>query len=145
MFLKVYFSFFREAELKHGRVAMLASLGIFVGEKYHSLFGSDFDGLSYAAITHTPLKKFWFVIVIVLSTVEVLCARKYSDLEATGMRTEGHIPGDYGFDPLRLREGFEDKGTFKELQAKELNNGRLAMIAAAGMIAQELATGEKIF
>jgi hypothetical protein len=31
------------------------------------------------------------------------------------------------------------------MQNKELNNGRLAMIAAAGMIVQELATGEKLF
>jgi hypothetical protein len=28
---------------------------------------------------------------------------------------------------------------------KELNNGRLAMIGAAGMIAQELVSGTKIF
>jgi len=31
------------------------------------------------------------------------------------------------------------------MQNKELNNGRLAMLAAAGMIAQELATGKKLF
>jgi len=31
------------------------------------------------------------------------------------------------------------------MQSKELNNGRLAMIAAAGMIAQELANGQKLF
>jgi hypothetical protein len=30
------------------------------------------------------------------------------------------------------------------MQNRELNNGRLAMIAAAGMIAQELVTGEKL-
>jgi hypothetical protein len=30
------------------------------------------------------------------------------------------------------------------MQNKELNNGRLAMIATAGMIAQELVNGEKI-
>merc|ERR1719476_216844 len=31
--------FYREVELKHGRVAMLASLGILVGEQFHPLFG----------------------------------------------------------------------------------------------------------
>jgi len=31
------------------------------------------------------------------------------------------------------------------MQTKELNNGRLAMIAVAGMIAQEIATGQKLF
>ena len=38
-----------------------------------------------------------------------------------------------------------DAMALKELQTKELNNGRLAMIGAAGMIAQELATGKKLF
>jgi len=38
-----------------------------------------------------------------------------------------------------------DPKELKEMQTKELNNGRLAMLAAAGMIAQELATGQKLF
>ena len=32
-----------------------------------------------------------------------------------------------------------------EMQTKELNNGRVAMIAVAGMVAQELATNAKLF
>ena len=30
-------------------------------------------------------------------------------------------------------------------QTKEINNGRLAMIAIAGMVGQELSTGSKLF
>ena len=34
---------------------------------------------------------------------------------------------------------------FKSMQTRELNNGRLAMIAAAGMIGQELASSKTLF
>merc|ERR1719359_325516 len=59
------------------------------------------------------------------------------------MIKEDHTPGDLGFDPLGLKP--TDPKEFREMQNKELNNGRLAMIAAAGMIGQELATGQKLF
>ena len=52
-------------------------------------------------------------------------------------------PGDLGFDPLGLKP--QDAKELKEMQTKELNNGRLAMIAIAGMVGQELASGGKLF
>merc|ERR1712151_222899 len=56
------------------------------------------------------------------------------------MKDESRIPGDFGFDPLGLKETFD----FKEMQDREINNGRLAMLAWAGMVAQELATGKTL-
>jgi hypothetical protein len=50
--------FYREVELKHGRVAMLASLGILVGEQFHPLFGGDIDVPAYVAFQQTPLPPF---------------------------------------------------------------------------------------
>ena len=38
-----------------------------------------------------------------------------------------------------------DPKKFKEMQTKEINNGRLAMMGIAGMVAQELVTGTKLF
>jgi len=38
-----------------------------------------------------------------------------------------------------------DPEEFATLATKELQNGRLAMLGAAGMIAQELTNGEEIF
>merc|ERR1719224_252491 len=49
-----------------------------------------------------------------------------------------HVPGDIGFDPLSLRpESAED---FKVMQTKELQNGRLGMLAVTGIVGQEIAT-----
>jgi len=57
------------------------------------------------------------------------------------MLTGWHL--DYGFDPLNLKP--KDAVGLKTLQNKELSNGRLAMLAAAGILAQEMVTGKVIF
>merc|ERR1712228_919687 len=54
-----------------------------------------------------------------------------------------YYPGDIGFDPLGLKP--QDPAEFAEMQTKGLNNGRLAMIAAIGMIVQEQVTGSTLF
>ena len=50
------------------------------------------------------------------------------------------LPGDLGFDPLGINP--EDPAEFRLMQEKELSHCRLAMIAAAGFLAQEAVTGE---
>ena len=50
----------------------------------------------------------------------------------TMLKDDKYLPGDLGFDPLGLYKGSdEDKRT---MQLKELNNGRLAMIAITGSV-----------
>merc|ERR1712025_1519160 len=137
--------FYREVELKHGRVAMLASLGILVGEQYHPLFGGDIDVPSYMAFQETPLQNFWPAVVAAIAIPEIFSVFQFQDPSKgeTWAMKEDHLPGDLGFDPLALKP--TDPNKFKDMQSKELNNGRLAMIAAAGMVAQEIATGQKLF
>jgi hypothetical protein len=145
--------FYREVEVKHGRVAMLASLGILVGEQFHPLFGGNIDVPSYVAFQQTPLQTFWPAVVAAIAIPEVFSVftfkPPFGDAETGYAITNGwkmrsdRLPGDVGFDPLGLKP--TDPTELKEMQTKELNNGRLAMIAAAGMIAQELATGQKLF
>merc|ERR1719359_1631339 len=48
--------FYREVELKHGRVAMLAALGFLVGENFHPLFGGDIDTPGIYTFQQTPLE-----------------------------------------------------------------------------------------
>merc|ERR1719214_579376 len=137
--------FHREVELKHGRVAMLASLGMLVGEQFHPLFGGDIDVPAYIAFQETPLENFWPAVVAAIAIPEIFSVFQFQDPSKgeTWAMKEDHLPGDMGFDPLGLKP--TDPQKFKEMQSKEINNGRLAMIAAAGMIAQEIATGQKLF
>jgi hypothetical protein len=142
--------FYREVELKHGRVSMLAALGMVVGEQYHPLFGGDIDAPAYVAFQQTPLETFWPAVVAAIAIPEIFSVYDFNppewvqtgETEFWSIRSD-HTPGDLGFDPLGLKP--TDPQEFKEMQTKELNNGRLAMIAAAGMIAQELVTGQKLF
>jgi hypothetical protein len=139
------FLFYREVELKHGRVAMLAALGILVGENFHPLFGGDIDVPAAFAFQQTPLETFWPAVVAAIAIPEIYSVFSFQDPtkgEQWAIR-EDHEPGNLGFDPLGLKP--TDEKELVEMKSKELNNGRLAMIAAAGMIAQELVTGQKLF
>merc|ERR1719353_1479263 len=145
--------FYREVELKHGRVGMLAALGFVVGENFHPLFGGDIDVPAYLAFQQTPLQTFWPTVVFAIALPEIFSVFSFKTL-ALFAQKGGEVgnpweirsdfeSGDLGFDPLGLKP--TDPEELKEMQTKELQNGRLAMIAAAGMIVQELQTGEKLF
>ena len=138
--------FYREVELKHGRVAMLAALGFVVGEHFHPLWGGNVDVPSYIAFQETPLQAFWPAVVIAIAVPEIFSVFTFQSPfggETWSMRTD-HEAGDLGFDPAGLKPaGGRD---LLAMQNAELNNGRLAMIAAAGMIVQEtFVTHAKLF
>jgi len=142
--------FYREVELKHGRVGMLAALGFLVGENFHPLFGGNIDVPAYLAFQETPLQTFWQVVLFAIAIPEIFSVFSFETPALFGNAggqvwsiRKDHELGDLGFDPLGLKP--TDPAELKEMQTKELNNGRLGMIAAAGMIAQELASGQKLF
>mmetsp|Transcript_11460 Transcript_11460/g.29362 ORF Transcript_11460/g.29362 Transcript_11460/m.29362 type:complete len:215 (+) Transcript_11460:56-700(+) len=137
--------FYREVEIKHCRLAMLASLGFLVGEQFHPLWGGSVDVPSYVAFQETPLQTFWPVVVTFISVIETFSVFTFQNpagSEPWSIR-EDHTPGDLGFDPLGLKPS--SPAELVEMQNKELNNGRLAMFGIAGMVAQELVTGSKLF
>ena len=53
---------------------------------------------------------------------------------------DGYIPGDLGFDPANIRP--KDPTKLRLMQERELANGRLAMLGAAGFLLQEALTGQ---
>lgn len=63
------------------------------------------------------------------------------DASRLGLMKDDHTPGDYGaFDPLGLSKG-KDEEWLDIHRLRELNNGRLAMVAITAMVGQELNTG----
>ena len=141
--------FYREVEIKHCRVAMLAAVGFAYAEGNHPLWGGDIDVPSYIAFQQTPLQTFWPAVVLAIGVIEVFSVFTFeSPLQGgeTWAISDNHAPGNFGIDPMGLAKGAKGatSGFFFEMQTKELNNGRLAMIAIAGMVGQELATGAKL-
>ncbi|CAM9798354.1 unnamed protein product, partial [Heterosigma akashiwo] len=115
-------NFVRAAELKHGRVAMLAVVGFAIASKVN-LYGD-------AAAISTPLDAPFMVPFAgnmqILSFIGII---ELATLDST-YAGEG-APGDYGWDPLNFSKG-KTPEQMKDLQLKELKNGRLAMWAILG-------------
>merc|ERR1719487_1727218 len=151
----------REAELTHGRVGMLASAGFLTQEFFHPLFAAD-GGPAIEQIPKLP-PPLWFGMTLAIGIAESLRIQKgwanpydgeirvqteelgepkttFPREDTTFQRLRpGYMPGDLGFDPLGLAP--EDPAEFRIMQEKELSHGRLGMIAAAGFMAQEAVTG----
>lgn len=53
-----------------------------------------------------------------------------------------YVNGDLGFDPLGLMP--TDQDAFNNMRTKELQNGRLAMLGVAGIVAQEVVNGKGV-
>merc|ERR1711939_915983 len=97
--------FYREVEVKHCRVAMLAALGFLVGENSHPLWGGNVDVPSYIAFQETPLQSFWPAVVLVIAILEIFSVFTFNSPfggEPWSVRTD-HASGDLGFDPLGLK------------------------------------------
>ncbi|CAJ1365586.1 unnamed protein product [Effrenium voratum] len=122
------FRFKRAAELKHGRVAMMASVGFvvqhFVKLPGFELAGSDWVSTFNTMMTVPALYQFSILMVVILFLELSIWAQE-----------ESREPGDFG-DPFGL-------GMYTaEMRNRELNNGRFAMFATMGIIAAQNYTGK---
>jgi len=135
---------YREAELTHGRIAMLASLGFFAGEAVQGatpLFEGKVSGAGITQLGQVPAG-FWITFTVVAFAIETFRVQKmvYDPTTCPPELKNKYNPeytfGDIGFDPFGLKP--EDPEELKLMQTKELQNGRLAMLASSGFLAQEL-------
>jgi len=128
----------RDAEIKHARLAMLAVAGWPLSELVNGpllqALGTNgrAPSLLNGALLDGP-----FVGVVSLA----LAAVAFLELNTAYYGAQG---GDYGFDPLGCLEGtgpLPKMGEPRELRSAELHNGRLAMLAITGFVAQECVWG----
>jgi len=126
---------FREAELKHGRAAMLATVG-FVAPEFFRIPGEQFsfEAIPKVIDAHDALPE---SMIQIFGWISFLEACSFAAL--ANMNNYDRMPGDFGFDPLGIFPTDPEKQ--KEMQLSELKNGRLAMIAIGGMVAGASVTG----
>lgn len=139
--------FYREAELKHGRVCMLATLGFVVQENFQINIGyGAIDIPAIQAFGETNLALFWPVFLLACGALELPSFGRFNyETEGLGFGVElqpGEEPGAIGWDPLKIKPA--DPIELEKRKNQEILHGRLAMIGAAGLIAQELLTQAKI-
>jgi Chlorophyll A-B binding protein len=109
-----------------------------VAEEWHPLFNGVGGVSSFGRFqaVETVFSQFWEVLLIGIGICEGFrISRGYNDPKDIDQIQESYIPGDLGFDPLGLCP--EDEDALYDMKTKELNHGRLAMIAIAAFAAQE--------
>ena len=137
---------YREAEIKHGRLAMLGSVGWPLAEIYHPYISNLMNKENLLtssgkvpSLLNGGLDKinpvFFMAIIIFTATLDSTSIAKNYNIDS--------IPGDLGFDPLNIYTTNNVKNK-SELELKELNNGRLAMLAITYYAISEFITNTPI-
>jgi hypothetical protein len=163
---------YREAELKHGRLAMLAAAGWPISELVPH--GSDSILQTTAGRAPSVLNGglgevnplFWLTLLLFFANLENgTLEYQFSGWQSTGKPWK-YVAGDYGFDPLNLQDAIADKwieatkGDFSEgddrdpmtmkadvkanVAKAEMWHGRVAMLAITGFAVQEAVWGTPV-
>jgi len=130
----------REAEIKHGRLAMLAVVGWPLAELFDKPI-ADSAGLptlltrtgESPSLLNGGLSKidplYWIAVVLLAGIIELQVEIVKEE------KGKQYTPGDCDFDPL----GFlpTDKAGQMEMMTKEIKHGRISMMALTGFVVQE--------
>jgi len=134
---------YREAEIKHARLAMLAAAGWPISELADKKIAAMLnmapvlDGDDRVpSILNGGLGKvsplYWIGCIAAAAAIDL-----YGTVKAQ-KNADGYFPGNLGFDPFGVYP--KDAASQKSMQLAEIKNGRLAMIAVTAFAVQEAVT-----
>ena len=132
---------YREAEIRHGRLAMLAAILWPLQEIIDRLFIPQSFGHTTMIYGGATLP---FVSLFMTFTMLLL---EYLDIYAGSIKGnesgDTFLPGECFWDPLSMLVGAPD-AMKRKMQERELNNGRIAMVAVFSYIVQEAITHQPV-
>jgi len=138
---------YREAEIKHARLAMLAAAGWPLSEVFDKKLAAAFgmmpllDASDRApSLLNGGLGKvspiYWVACLGVAAAVDVY------GITRSKSNDEAYFPGNLGFDPLGVYP--KNEADQKNMQLAEIKNGRLAMIAIFAFAIQEFVSKQGV-
>jgi len=127
----------REAELKHGRLCMLAICGFVAVDTGAHWPGTAAPLLSSAVAHDWGVANGQMGFLLVLASVFELMTMPALNQAAKGSDREA---GDFALDPLKWTAKPADK---ERLKLSEVIHSRLAMVAFSGMVTQAVAVSDK--
>jgi hypothetical protein len=133
---------YREAEVKHARLAMLAALGWPISELFDRTIAQNLgwkvviDASDRApSVLNGGLDKispvYWAGIITAAAAIDLIQINK-------SVKNPNYTPGNLNFDPLGLYPA--DKEGQDRMKLAEIKNGRLAMLAITAFAIQEAVT-----
>jgi len=130
----------REAELKHARFSMMATLGWIAVDSGLRFPGDMFARIPNSLAAHQAAVdngSMGFLLSVVGICELATGAAIFDQAKGSGRQS-----GDFSFDPLKLGQ---NEKTLKRYQQAEIKNGRLAMLAFSGLVTQAACFPDKAF
>lgn len=131
----------------------MSVVGLFVQERVLPIFGNTLPAIYHYQFAELYLPALTANILGLCLAVEGYnivngwssIDQTFNNPKSSGLAylKDDYIPGDLNFDPLGILP--IDNIRYKRVQTKELNNGRLAMIATAVIVIQEIVSGKPMF
>lgn len=144
---------YREAEVKHGRLAMLASVGWLTSEELQGAIAQRLglpDDLANGELAPSLVNgglgnlPSWFLpgVFLVSAWIELVPRQQGNRADLLKYKPQiGRVPGDLSFDPLGLKDTLAGMDiSLARLHNAEVKHGRAAMIAISAFVLQEFIT-----